>query len=192
MDQSSALLAVWMRGASISEIHYLIGQPEYFVEEQLRKELLKIREDAAAPPAPVVAIAPPASRETVRRVKAKPGQAMREKMAGECDVKRAKPVTPKTAPASLVKREAGMGPEELRGYPVTMRMKNQSTARQVWQQLKAGPKTLDNIADALGVSYDAVWLACKNMLKSGLVERTDEQPYRWRVVERPADAAAGD
>ncbi len=191
MDQSSALFATWMQGASISTIHFLIEQPEHVIEDQLRKALHQLRDAEAAPPAPVVAIAPPAP-EIVRRQKAKPGAAMRDKMADECDVKRAKPVTPKTAPASLVKREAGLGPEELRGYPVTMRMKNQSTARQVWQQLKAGPKTLDIIAESLSVSYDAVWLACKNMLKAGLVERTDDHPYRWRLVERPADAATGD
>ncbi len=191
MEQQSALLAAWMEGASISTLHFLIAQPEHVLEDQLRKALLKLRDAEAPPPAPVVAIAPPVNCQVQKRGKAKPGQAMRKTMAGECEAKRATQSISKTSPASLVKASAGLGPEELRGYPATMRMKNQSTARQVWQQIKAGPKTLDNIADALGVSYDTVWLACKNMLKAGLVERTDEQPYRWRLVDRPADAATG-
>lgn len=192
MDQSSALLATWMQGASISTIHFLIEQPEHVIEDQLRKALHKLREDAAVPPAPVVAIAPLASCEAVRRVKAKPGQVMRDKMAAECDVKRAKPSTPKTAPTSLVKSEAGLGPEELRGYPISMRKSNQGIARQIYEQIKAGPKLLTVIAEHLQVSSELAWHHAKRMLDAGMVEKTDERPYRLRLVARPADAATGD
>lgn len=190
MEQQSALLAVWYEGATIASLSHLLEQPADRIEDHLRQELHKLRNDAATPtaPPPVVAIAPPAAKPR----KAKPGQALRRKMADECDVKRAQPGTPKTAPTSLVKTEVALGPVELRGYPATMRRSNQETPRRVYQQLKGGPKKLDEIAEALGVSCDAVWLACRNMLKAGLVARTEGQPYRWQLVERPADAATGD
>ncbi len=208
MDQSSALLATWMQGASISTIHFLIEQPEHVIEDQLRKALHQLRDAEAAPPAPVEEIAPRrvkthvvlrngrVFREPVAAVdaasKPKPGQAMRDKMAGECDVKRAKPSTPKTAPTSLVKSEAGLGPEELRGYPVMMRRADSSGPRKIYQDLKSGPKTLDEMVERLNVSYDTAWKTCTKLLAAGLASKTDDKPYRWMLVARPADAATGD
>lgn len=187
MEQSSALLAVWMQGASIANLSFLTEQAPDRIENHLRSELHKIRAEVALPaPIPVTEIAPPAPK--VRKA----GQGMRAVMARECAAKPPKPAISKTAPQTLVKRAVAEGRPEFREYPPFMRRKDQTTARQVYEQLKRGPRKLDELAEQLGVSYDTVWLACKNMLKAGLVQRTDEQPYRWTLVERAPDQAAGD
>ena len=49
MEQQSALLAVWMQGASIAALSSLLEQQPAAIEDHLRGELHKIRTEAVAP-----------------------------------------------------------------------------------------------------------------------------------------------
>lgn len=187
MEQQSALLSCWLHGSPIADLSALLEQAPDQIESHLRAELHKIRNEVVAAPALARPIAPPPAVETaVRRKAYAPAPATRKAIHA------AAPGTPKTSPKSLVKSAVREGDPALAGYPPQMRRADQGTARKAFEMLKSGPKKLDDIAEALGVSYDAVWLACRNMLKAGLVQRTEEQPYRWTLVQRSADAAAGD
>lgn len=184
MEQQSALLSCWLHGSPIADLSALLEQTPDQIESHLRAELHKVRAEATAGP---VLVAPSAASP----VSNTPANG-RDVQAPRRGIRKVPPGAPKTSRDGLVKAAVRAGDPALSGYPSMMRMENQDTMRKVYEILKTGPKTLDAIKDALGVTYDAAWLACKRMLQAGLVQRTEDSPYRWTLLQRPADAATGD
>ena len=163
------VLELWLQGGRLHTIAQLLGEDASGIEDAVRMELCRIRDEhqpepnAAAPADPAPSPAPKAKRAAPSS-----GRPARRNHAVEM----------KTDPVRRRVEKA----LDLTTYPETLRDPSADSQRAVYDALLTGPMVLHDLQVETGLNSCKVFQALQKMRNKNIVRGSEDTPVVWRLA----------
>lgn len=165
------VLELWLQGGRLCTIAKLLGEDPHGVEDAVRMELQRIRDEFqsepnAAAPAEPEALPPP--QRAKRAASSFEPSARRKNMAGE-------------RAAAQVRRRIGAA-LDLTGYPASLQDPRAERQRKVYDALKAAPSTTMELQGQMNLTSANVSSTIHALRAKGLIIGSETIPVAWRLA----------